>query len=353
MATSEREVTEVGDENQFLGLSDAELKELLREMEVARRFEEKAAESYQMGKIGGFCHLYIGQEAVAVGAISALRDDDYMIASYRSHAHALIRGMDPGRVMAELYGRADGVSGGHGGSMHLFAKDLNFLGGHGIVGSHLPIAAGVGYAIRYRDGDQVCLCTFGEAAVNIGAFHESFNMAARWKLPVVYLCENNMYGMGTAIDRVTAAERIVQRACTYDGMHSEQVDGMDVMAVRDAMERAVAIARDKKEPTFLEVNTYRYVGHSIADPSHGVYRTREEVEAERENDPIISFRRRLIDAGVLSAEEYDEIDQAAIDTAEAAAEFADNSPLPDASEMYDFVYADEYRNGIDRRDAWR
>lgn len=353
MATSEKDVTGVGDRDEFLGLPDEELVELLREMEVARRFEEKAAESYQMGKIGGFCHLYIGQEAVAVGAISALRDDDYVIASYRSHAHALIRGMEPGRVMAELYGRADGVSGGHGGSMHLFAKHLNFLGGHGIVGSHLPIAAGVGYAIRYRDGDQVCLCTFGEAAVNIGAFHESFNMAARWKLPVVYLCENNLYGMGTAIDRVTAAEQIVQRACTYDGMHSEQVDGMDVIAVRDAMERAVAIAREKKEPTFLEVNTYRYVGHSIADPSHGVYRTREEVEAERENDSIISFRRRLIAAGVMSAEEYDEIDRAAIDMAEAAAEFAENSPFPNESEVYDFVYSDEYRNGIDRRDAWR
>jgi pyruvate dehydrogenase E1 component alpha subunit len=353
MATSERDAARVDGRPEFLGLSDDELKELLRDMEVARRFEEKTAESYQLGKIGGFCHLYIGQEAVAVGAISALRDDDYVIASYRSHVHALVRGLSPGRVMAELYGRADGVSGGHGGSMHLFHKELNFLGGHGIVGSHLPIAAGVGYAIRYRDGDQVCLCTFGEAAVNIGAFHESFNMAARWKLPVVYLCENNMYGMGTAIDRVTAAERIVQRACTYEGMHSEQVEGMDVIAVRAAMERAVHIARDKKEPTFLEVNTYRYVGHSIADPSHGVYRTREEVEEERENDPIISFRGRLIDAGVLSAEEFDEIDRAAIDEAEAAAAFADKSPLPDESELYDTVYSDEYPHGVDRRDAWR
>ena len=353
MATSEREATGVGDRSDFLGLSDEELKELLRQMEVARRFEEKAAESYQMGKIGGFCHLYIGQEAVAVGAYSALREDDYVIASYRSHVHALIRGMDPGRVMAELYGRADGVSGGHGGSMHLFAKDLNFLGGHGIVGSHIPIATGVGYAIRYRDGDQVCLCTFGEAAVNIGAFHESLNMAARWQLPVVYLVENNIYGMGTAIDRVTAADHIVQRASPYDGMHSEQVDGMDVLAVREAIDKAVAIARDTKEPSFLEVNTYRYVGHSIADPSHGVYRTREEVEAERENDPILGFRRRLVDAGILTREEYDEIDQSAIDTAEAAAAFAENSPLPDKSEMYDYVYSDTFLHGLDRRDAWR
>ncbi len=338
---------------EFLGLSEAELKDLLREMVLARRFEEKAAESYQMGKIGGFCHLYIGQEAVAAGALSALRADDYVITHYRDHVQALVRGVSPGAVMAELYGRDDGVSGGHGGSMHLFSKQLNLLGGHGIVGSHLAIATGVGYAIRYRDGDQVCLCIFGDSVVNIGAFNEALNMAALWELPVIFLIENNSYGMGTAIERVAAVDRLVERACGYRGMHAERIDGQDVIAVRRALNEAVRIWREQKRPSLIEAVTYRYVGHSIADPSFGVYRTREQVEAERENDAILAFRGRLIDAGILTAEEYESIDEAAIAEAEAAAEFADNSPLPGPEEIYHFVYSDEFRGGTKRRDAWR
>lgn len=340
-------------DDDFLGLSPDECRELLRLMALSRRFEEKAAEAYQMGKIGGFCHLYIGQEAVAAGSIPPLRDDDYVITAYRDHAQALVRGMSPERVMAELYGRVDGCSKGLGGSMHMFDRSLNFMGGHGIVGGHLPLAVGVGYAIRYRDGDQVCLCLFGDSVVNIGSFHESMNMAARWELPVIFLLENNSYGMGTEIRRVAAVEELKDRGCAYRGMRSVAVDGMDVLAVRQATEEAIERARTEKLPSFIEARCYRYMGHSMADPSHGTYRTREEVEQWRHDDPILAFRKRLIDAGRLTEEEYEEMDDAAIAEAEAAAEFAERSPAPDPETMYDFVYADEYPHGIARRDAWR
>ena len=337
----------------FLGLSRDESVELLRQMMLARRLEEKAAEVYQMGKIGGFCHLYIGQEAVAVGAISPLRPDDYVITAYREHAQAVVRGIAPEAVMAELYGRVDGCSGGYGGSMHMFSKELNFMGGHGIVGSHLPLAVGAGYAIRYRDGDQVCLCFFGDSVVNIGAFHESMNMAARWKLPVIFLLENNAYGMGTDIRRVAAADELVQRGKAYSGLESVVVDGMDVLAVRQVVEEAIERGRTEKRPTYIEARCYRYMGHSMADPSHGTYRTREEVEKWRSDDPILSYRKRLIDAGRLTDEQYEEMDRAAIDRAEAAAEFADQSPFPEPSAAYENVYSDEYAHGIDLRDRWR
>jgi len=337
----------------FLGLTREECREHLRLMILARRFEEKAAEAYQMGKIGGFCHLYIGQEAVAAGTIPPLRADDYVITAYRDHAQALVRGISPGSVMAELFGRVDGCSKGLGGSMHMFDRSLNFLGGHGIVGSHLPLAIGVGYAIRYRDGDQVCLCCFGDSVVNIGAFHESLNMAARWKLPVVFVLENNSYGMGTDIHRVTAVEELKDRGGAYDGLVSLDVDGMDVLAVRQAMEDAIARARSDKTPSFIEARCYRYMGHSMADPSHGTYRTREEVERWRSDDAILQFRRKLIDAGRLSEEEYETLDREAIAEAEAAVEFADRSPVPDPDAAYRYVYSDEYRHDIRRRDAWR
>src|ERR671933_2456402 len=210
--------------------------QLLRSMLLQRRFEERCAEAYALGKIGGFCHLYIGQEAVSAGVMSLLREDDYIITTYRDHGQALARGVPPRAVMAELFGRADGCSRGKGGSMHLFDRERNFLGGHGIVGGHLPLAAGVAFAIRYRGGDQVCLCFFGEAAVNIGAFHEALNMAALWKLPVIYVIENNKYGMGTALARASAVTDISERACSY-GIPSEPVDGQDVLAVREAVAR--------------------------------------------------------------------------------------------------------------------
>jgi pyruvate dehydrogenase E1 component alpha subunit len=331
----------------------SELKELLRQMILARRFEEKTAESYQLGKIGGFLHLYIGQEAVAAGAVSALREDDYVISAYREHAHALVRGVSPRAVMAELYGRADGCSKGMGGSMHLFDRSVNFLGGHAIVGSHLPVAAGVGYAIRYRGGDQVCLCFFGDAAVNIGAFHEALNMTAKWELPVIWVIENNAYGMGTGIHRSAAISQLVDRACAYEGTASAQVDGMDVLKVRAAIDEAVRIAREEKRPSLIEAITYRFMGHSMADPSHGTYRAREEVEQWRQDDPILSLSDGLIEAGMLTADEYEEMDRAVIAEVEGAAEFADASPLPDESHIYDLVYSDEYPHGLDRRDSWR
>ena len=337
----------------FLDLSREELHELLRLMVTARRFEEKCAEGYQLGKIGGFLHLYIGQEAVAAGAIPVMRDDDFVITAYRDHAQAIMRGASCDAVMAELFGRVDGVSKGHGGSMHLFDKAHNFMGGHGIVGSHLPLATGVGYAIRYRGGDQVCLCFFGDSVVNIGAFHESLNMAARWKLPVIFLLENNAYGMGTDISRVAAAKELIDRGRAYEGLHTAVVDGMDVMAVRAAVSKAAELARADGTPSYLEVRTYRYMGHSMADPSSGTYRTKEELAKWRADDPILDFRARLIEAGELTEETYEEMDKAAIATVEAAAAFAEASPVPEPDAIYEDVYSDDYHDDVRRRDAWR
>ena len=244
MAKTEDEIMQ-GD---LQGIPREKLMKMLRWMVLSRRFEEKTAEAYQTGKIGGFCHLYIGQEAVAVGAIAALREDDYVFTAYRDHAQALVRGVSADAVMAELYGRIGGASRGAGGSMHIFDRDVNFMGGHGIVGTHLPLAAGVGYAIKYRGGDQVVLCFFGDSVVNGGPFHEAFNMVAKWELPVVYVVENNSYGMGTDIDRVAAVDDLFTRACAYQGKKAEQVDGMDVLAVYDATTRAVERARETSRP---------------------------------------------------------------------------------------------------------
>jgi pyruvate dehydrogenase E1 component alpha subunit len=335
------------------GIPRDRLLEMLRWMVLSRRFEEKTAEAYQTGKIGGFCHLYIGQEAVAVGAIAALRDDDYVFTAYRDHAQALVRGVSSDAVMAELYGRIDGASRGAGGSMHMFDRDVNFMGGHGIVGTHLPLAAGVGYAIKYRGGDQVVLCFFGDSVVNGGPFHEAFNMVAKWELPVVYVVENNSYGMGTDIDRVAAVDDLFTRACAYQGKKAEQVDGMDVLAVYDATTRAVKRARETSRPTFIEAQTYRYLGHSMSDPAHGTYRTREEVQTERKNDAINSLAERMEQAGLLTDEEYKALDAEVIAEVERAAEIAEASAVPGREEIYSHVYADEFRGGLNRRDAWR
>src|SRR5207249_11952340 len=254
-----------------LGIDPDLARKLLRDMVLIRRFEEKAAEAYALGKIGGFLHLSIGEEAVAAGATSVLRRDDYAISTYREHGHCLIKGSDPRRVMAELFGRVDGLSKGKGGSMHLFDKGVNFLGGHGIVGAHLPLAAGVGFAIKYQGGDQVVLCYFGDGAVPEGEFHESLNLCALWKLPVVYICENNRYAMCTAIHRALAQTEIWRFAETY-GIRGEAVDGMDVLAVRDCVGRAVERARREGVPAFVEARTYRVRGHSMRDPAGAVYR---------------------------------------------------------------------------------
>jgi pyruvate dehydrogenase E1 component alpha subunit len=302
-------------------------------MLLQRRFEEKAAEAYALGKIGGFCHLYIGQEAVATGAIATLRDDDYILTSYRDHAHALVRGIPARAVMAELFGKATGCSRGKGGSMHLFDAERNFLGGHAIVGSHIPIAAGAAFAVKSRGTDQVAACFFGEAAVNIGAFHETLNMAALWGLPVVFICENNRYGMGTALERAAAVYDVSHRACSYD-MAAEIADGMDVLAMHDVTARAVTRAREEKLPTLIEARTYRYMGHSMADPIHGHYRTKDELEEQKALDPILRLEHALeaadlLDGGGLSA--MREAIEAEVDD---AVRFAEESPDPDEGELF-------------------
>ncbi|HXL09762.1 MAG TPA: pyruvate dehydrogenase (acetyl-transferring) E1 component subunit alpha, partial [Gemmatimonadales bacterium] len=280
---------------------------MLRQMLLIRRFEEKAAEAYALGKIGGFCHLYIGQEAVAAGSLAALRPDDYVISSYREHGQALVRGVPAKAAMAELYGKATGCSKGKGGSMHLFDATKRFMGGHGIVGGHVPLAAGIGFAIKYQGGDQVCLCYFGEAAVNIGAFHEALNMSSVYHLPVIFCCENNRYGMGTAFERVAAVTDVVEHACSYD-MAAELVNGMDALAVYAATQRAVERARQGGHPTLLEVRTYRFMGHSMSDPLHGVYRTKDEVEEQKKRDPIIQLAAQLKEDGALDQAGVDALD---------------------------------------------
>jgi pyruvate dehydrogenase E1 component alpha subunit len=314
---------------------------LLEKMLLGRRFEERAAEMYSLQKIGGFCHLYIGQEAVAVGALSTLRPDDYILCSYRDHVHALVKGADPRKVMAELFGRETGLSKGKGGSMHLFDRERGLLGGHAIVGAHIPLATGVAFAIKYDERDQVVLCFFGEAAVNIGAFHESLNMAALWKLPCVYICENNRYGMGTAIERASAIYDVAQRACAYD-MASETVDGMDVLAVRDAVARAVDLARREHHPTLIEARCYRYMGHSMSDPVHGHYRTREEVEEQKTKDPIRHFFERLSGKGLIDQQGLKGMDARIHQVVEEAIQFADQSPEPSAESLYEDVYSMPY-----------
>ena len=311
---------------------------LLEQMLLIRRFEEKAAEMYALGKIGGFLHLYIGQEAVAVGAISNLRPDDYAIAGYREHGHVLAKGVDPRRVMAELFGRRDGVSKGKGGSMHMFDRKANFLGGHAIVGGYLPLAAGVGFAIRYEERDRVILCFFGDGSVPQGEFHESLNLASLWKLPVVFICENNRYAMGTAIQRALAQTDISKFAQAY-AMPGEACDGMDVLAVRECVGRAVARARETKTPTLVEARTYRFRGHSMRDPAAAVYRTKDEVEEEKRRDPISLFRERLLREGALDEATW----QALAERVEAgvadAVAFADASPEPPPEWLTADVYA--------------
>jgi pyruvate dehydrogenase E1 component subunit alpha len=314
-------------------------RDLLFQMLRIRRFEERSAEAYAMGQIGGFCHLYIGQEAVAVGAITPLREDDYVITSYRDHGHALVRGVSARSVMAELYGKATGCTKGKGGSMHLFDAATNFMGGHAIVGGQIPLAAGIAFAVKYRDGDQVVACFFGDAAANIGAFHEALNMSALWKLPVIFVCENNRYGMGTALERASTTEDIASRAGSY-GMPAETVDGMNVLAVHTAMSEAVERARSESVPTLLDIQTYRFVGHSMSDPVHGVYRTQEEVEEEKLQDPISQLCRDLELEGLMDMAAFEAIDEEAKQEVEDAVAFAESSPDPDPDQLFTDIYAD-------------
>jgi pyruvate dehydrogenase E1 component alpha subunit len=308
-----------------------------REMLLIRRFEEKAGQMYGMGLIGGFCHLYIGQEAVVVGMRAASQAGDAVVTSYRDHGHMLASGMDPKGVMAELTGRRTGYSRGKGGSMHMFSREANFFGGHGIVGAQVPIGTGLAFAFRYRSEAKVALTYLGDGAINQGQVGEAFNMAALWKLPVVYVIENNKYGMGTSIERASARTDLYHRGVAY-GIPGEVVDGMDVTAVKAAGDKAVAAARAGKGPTILEMVTYRYRGHSMSDPAK--YRTREEVQRVRqERDPIDHLRQRLESEGIIDEDGLKQIDREIKDTIQAAADFAQQSPEPDPAELYTDVLA--------------
>jgi pyruvate dehydrogenase E1 component alpha subunit len=320
--------------------SDAELNlTLLRSMLLQRRFEERCAEAYALGKIGGFCHLYIGQEAVSTGSLSVLRSDDYVITTYRDHGQALARGMNPRNIMAELFGRIDGVAHGKGGSMHMFDKSLNFLGGHGIVGAHVPLATGVGFAIKYRGGDQVCVCFMGESVVNTGAFHEALNMAGPWKLPVVYVIENNRYGMGTALERASAIHDIYERGASYN-IPRAVCDGQDVFAVRESMQEAVDRARTESEPTLLEVRTYRFMGHSMSDAVSGTYRTKAELDEYMKRDPIVLLRMHMHEQGEMTDDDLHKLDEEMKAVAQDAWDFADKSPEPPLEALYEDVLVD-------------
>ncbi len=311
--------------------------DLLYQMLLIRRFEEKAAEMYSQGKIGGFLHLAVGMEASCVGAISTLRPDDYVVGGYREHGHALAKGCDPKTCMAELFGKIGGLSKGKGGSMHMFDKERNFLGGTGIVGGQIPIGTGAGLAISYQGGDQVCLVFFGDGSVAQGTFHESLNLASLWRLPVIYVVENNLYAMGTALKRTQAVTDLYKKAEGY-GMPGEQVDGMDVLAVREAVQRAVERARRDKRPSLIETRTYRFRGHSMRDPAAAVYRTREEVDEWRKADPIVHLWDKMKQEGVITDQEYKDMDKEVVQVVEEAVRFAEASPEPPLSELLTDVY---------------
>ncbi|MEO1963846.1 pyruvate dehydrogenase (acetyl-transferring) E1 component subunit alpha [Hyphomonas sp.] len=315
-----------------------EILKYYRDMLLIRRFEEKAGQLYGMGKIAGFCHLYIGQEAVVTGVQACLKDGDQVITGYRDHGHMLACGMDPKGVMAELTGRIGGLSKGKGGSMHMFSKEKNFFGGHGIVGAQVPIGTGLGFANKYRGNDHVSVAYFGDGASNQGQVYESFNMASLWDLPVVYVIENNMYAMGTSVDRASAETELFKRGISFE-IEGEEVDGMDVLAVREAGERAVKYARSGKGPYILEMKTYRYRGHSMSDPAK--YRKREEVDDVRSHhDPIDGLKKHILEAGHADEAELKKIDNEIKAIVKEAADFSLESPEPDPSDLWTDVLKD-------------
>ena len=318
--------------------SKDELIHYYREMLMIRRFEEKAGQLYGMGLIGGFCHLYIGQEAVVVGLEAAAEEGDSRITTYRDHGHMLACGMDPKGVMAELTGRIDGYSKGKGGSMHMFSKEKRFYGGHGIVGANVPIGVGIAFADKYRGNDRVTFTYFGDGAANQGQVYETYNMAELWDLPVIFVIENNQYAMGTSVKRATKSPSLWERGAAY-GIPGEEVDGMDVLAVKAAGEKAVKHCRAGKGPYILEVMTYRYRGHSMSDPAK--YRTRDEVQKMREErDAIEQVRHLLLDGGMATEDELKAIDKEIKDIVNEAAEFSRQSPEPPAEELWTDIYAD-------------
>ncbi|MDQ3995562.1 MAG: pyruvate dehydrogenase (acetyl-transferring) E1 component subunit alpha [Gemmatimonadota bacterium] len=313
--------------------------QLLRSMLLQRRFEERCAEAYALGKIGGFCHLYIGQEAVSTGTLSAIRPDDYVITTYRDHGQALARGIAPRAIMAELFGRVTGCARGKGGSMHIFDRNVNFLGGHGIVGAHVALGTGVGFAIKYRGGDQVCICFMGESVVNTGAFHEALNMAGLWRLPCVYIIENNRYGMGTALERASAIHDIYERGAAYN-MPRTVCDGQDVFDMRATVGEAVERARREQAPTLIEARTYRFMGHSMSDAVSGTYRTKEELDENLKRDPIALLRVHMQDRNEITDDELAALDEELKAVVQDAWDFADQSPEPPPEALWEDVYVD-------------
>ncbi|MBE7412187.1 MAG: pyruvate dehydrogenase (acetyl-transferring) E1 component subunit alpha [Leptospiraceae bacterium] len=314
-----------------------ELRKFYEEMLLIRRFEEAAAKAYSEGKIGGFCHLYIGQEAVGVGAIAALDKRDYIFSTYRDHGHAIARGLNVNALMAELFGKKTGVSLGKGGSMHFFDKSKHFLGGHGIVGGHIALAAGAAYAIKYRKEDGVCICFFGEGAANMGAFHEALNLAAIWKLPLILICENNHYAMGTPEYRSLAVKDVSIRAVAYN-IARDHIEGDEVRKVRDHVKNAVDRARRQEGPTLIEISTYRFRGHSMSDPAK--YRTKEEVDMYKKRDPLLRAKGDLLEGGI-SEKELDEIESRVVSQVQESVRYAEESEEPPLGWLYKHVYAED------------
>ncbi len=319
----------------------ADLLCLYRDMLLIRRFEEKSAEMYALAKIAGFLHLYIGEEAIAVGALAALRPDDYVISGYRDHGYCLARGSDPGQVMAELFGKITGLCKGKGGSMHLVDLPRRFMGGYAIVGGHIPLATGLAFATKYQKLDLVTVCFFGEGAVPSGQAHEAFNLAALWKLPVIFVCENNRYGMGTPAERAIALYADVAGTARSYGIEAERIDGMDVLAVRSMMRKVVDQVRASHAPYFIEAMTYRYMGHSMADPAHGHYRTKEEVEEHRKQDPLLSLKRTILSHNLGTEADFKQLEREISQVITAAVKFAEESPFPGPSDLHDDVLAKE------------
>jgi len=309
-----------------------------RQMVLIRRFEQKCAELYQLGKIGGFLHLYIGQEAVAVGTIGARRPQDHVITAYRDHAHALVVGSDPKALMAELMGKATGVSHGRGGSMHLADVSRNYWGGYGIVGGHVPLGTGIALAEQYKGTDAVVMCYMGDGSTNIGYFHESLNMAGVWDLPIIYIVENNQYGMGTSVDRASAVPDMSTKALAY-GMKPEKVNGMDAVEVYEATRKAIDAIHAGQAPQFLEIITYRFEGHSMGDPLR--YRTKDEVEKWRGDDPIGILERAIYADNTATKEELEKIDDEVEQVVADAVEFAEQSPFPALETLFDNIYVED------------
>ncbi len=334
-------------ERTIQGFAPSQLIDFYRQMLLIRRFEQKCAEMYAAGKIGGFLHLYIGEEAVAVGAINALEARDHIFTHYRDHGYALARGTHPGPVMAELFGKATGCSHGKGGSMHLCDPERNFYGGYAIVAGHLPLATGMAVATTYQGKDDVSLAIFGDGATDMGEFHESLNLASVWKLPVVFLCENNLYAMGTPMRETTAASSIAEKAAGYN-MPTYEVDGQDVLAVYRVCAEAYAHARSGRGPVLIEALTYRYRGHSAVDPQ--LYRSKEEVQERESSDPVKSFPRWLVEMEILNQSDLDGIEKEILAVVDDSVEFADESPEPSLEALYADVYVDP--TGFDLRPSW-